>query len=53
MIQMALIRKLIQVGDSKAVTIPKTWLLFYERKSGQKIREVLSYILDLRLQILD
>ena len=40
MIQMALIRKLIQVGGSRAVTIPVTWIQYYEKMSGQKIRKV-------------
>jgi len=35
-----LIQKLIQVGDSRAVTIPKSWLAYYERQSGQCIKEV-------------
>jgi antitoxin component of MazEF toxin-antitoxin module len=37
---MPLIQKIIQIGDSKAVTIPKSWLVFYERQSGQSIKEV-------------
>ena len=37
---MPLVQKVIQVGDSRAVTIPKSWLAYYERKSGQTIREV-------------
>jgi antitoxin component of MazEF toxin-antitoxin module len=37
---MALIRKVIQVGTSKAVSLPKSWLTFYERQSGQSIKEV-------------
>lgn len=37
---MPLIQKLIQVGDSRAVTIPKSWLTYYERQSGQSIKEV-------------
>jgi antitoxin component of MazEF toxin-antitoxin module len=37
---MPLIQKVIQVGDSRAVTIPKSWLEFYERKNGQSIKEV-------------
>jgi antitoxin component of MazEF toxin-antitoxin module len=35
-----LIQRIIQVGDSRAVTIPKTWLVYYERESGQRIEEV-------------
>ena len=34
------VRKVIRVGNSLAVTIPRRWLLYYERKNGQKIREV-------------
>jgi hypothetical protein len=37
---MPLIQKLIQVGDSRAVTLPKTWLNYYERKTGRRIKEV-------------
>jgi antitoxin component of MazEF toxin-antitoxin module len=37
---MPLIQKLIQVGDSRAVTLPKTWLNYYERKTGKRIKEV-------------
>lgn len=33
-------RKIIRVGNSFAVTIPKDWLTYYERKKGHKIREV-------------
>jgi antitoxin component of MazEF toxin-antitoxin module len=35
-----LIQKVIQVGDSRAVTIPKSWLAYYERQSGRCIKEV-------------
>jgi len=37
---MPLIQRVIQVGDSRAITIPKSWLVYYERQSGQRIREV-------------
>jgi antitoxin component of MazEF toxin-antitoxin module len=37
---MPIIRKIIQVGTSKAVSLPKSWLEFYERKYGQCIKEV-------------
>ena len=37
---MPLIQKVIQIGDSRAVTIPKSWLTYYERQSGQSIKEV-------------
>jgi len=37
---MPMIRKIIQVGTSKAVSIPKSWLAYYEKQTGQKITEV-------------
>jgi antitoxin component of MazEF toxin-antitoxin module len=43
---MPLIQKVIQVGDSKAVTIPKSWLEYYERQTGQSVREVSVEITD-------
>jgi antitoxin component of MazEF toxin-antitoxin module len=37
---MPIIRKVLEVGNSKAVTIPKSWFEFYEKETGQKISEV-------------
>jgi len=37
---MPLIQKIIQIGDSKAVTIPKSWLTFHERQNKHPIKEV-------------
>lgn len=37
---MPLVRKIIKVGDSKAVTIPPSWLSYIERTTGQEITEV-------------
>lgn len=37
---MPIIRKIIRVGTSKAVSLPKSWLTFYERQYGQCITEV-------------
>lgn len=37
---MPMIRKLIKVGDSKAVTIPPDWLEYYKRKFGRDVEEV-------------
>lgn len=38
---MPIIRKLISFGNSsKGIILPKSWLLYYERKSGQSIKEV-------------
>jgi hypothetical protein len=38
--KMPLIRKVIEVGTSRAVTIPKDWLDFYEKQFGKPIEEV-------------
>jgi len=37
---MPIIRKVILVGNSKAVCIPKSWFEYYEKETGQKISEV-------------
>lgn len=37
---MPIIRKLLNVGDSQAITIPKSWIAYYERETGQKITEL-------------
>ena len=37
---MPMLRKLIKVGDSRAVTIPPDWLEYYRRKFGQEVVEV-------------
>jgi len=37
---MPLIRKVVEIGHSKAVFIPKTWLEYYEQESGQRIEKV-------------
>jgi antitoxin component of MazEF toxin-antitoxin module len=37
---MPLIRKVIEVGNSKAICIPKSWFEFYENETGQKVSEV-------------
>jgi antitoxin component of MazEF toxin-antitoxin module len=34
---MPIIRKILQHGDSKAVTIPKSWLQNAEQEAGKKI----------------
>ncbi len=34
---MPIIRKVIKIGDSKAVTLPKTWLDFFEKEIGEEI----------------
>lgn len=37
---MPIIRRVIAFGDSKAVTLPKSWIEEIERRTGQKIREL-------------
>jgi hypothetical protein len=39
-VRLPLIRKVIEVGTSRAVTIPKDWLEFYEKQFGKPIEEV-------------
>jgi hypothetical protein len=35
--ELPLIRKVIDLGTCKAVSLPKSWLQFFENKMGQKI----------------
>jgi len=37
---MPIIRKIIQVGTSKAVSLPKSWLELIEREAGKPVKEV-------------
>lgn len=37
---MPIIRKIIQVGTSKAVSLPKSWLELIERETGKSVKEV-------------
>lgn len=37
---MPIIRKVIQVGSSRAVTIPKSWLEYLRKETGAEITEV-------------
>ncbi len=37
---MPIIRKVIQVGTSRAVSLPKSWLTLIERETGQPVKEV-------------
>ena len=37
---MPIIRKIIQVGTSKAVTIPKSWYEYWRRETGHDVTEV-------------
>jgi hypothetical protein len=38
---MPLVRKVIKVGSSKAVTLPKDWIEYHEKKLRRPIEEVL------------
>jgi antitoxin component of MazEF toxin-antitoxin module len=37
---MPIIRKIIGCGTSKVVSIPKSWLEYWQRETGQEITEV-------------
>jgi antitoxin component of MazEF toxin-antitoxin module len=34
------LKKVIQVGNSKAVSLPKSWLDLIERETGKSVKEV-------------
>jgi hypothetical protein len=38
--KLPIVRKLLQVGDSKGITLPKSWIEFFEKETGQRIIEV-------------
>ena len=38
------LRKLIKVGNSRAVTIPPDWLKYYERETGEPIKTIFMKI---------
>jgi len=38
--KMPIIRKVVKVGDSKGVTIPKSWLDYIEKENEVEVREV-------------
>jgi antitoxin component of MazEF toxin-antitoxin module len=35
-----IIRKVIQVGNSRAISLPKSWLDLLERETGESVNEV-------------
>lgn len=39
-VKMPIIRKVIQVGTSKAVSLPKSWLEWLKREYGVEVTEV-------------
>ena len=50
-VKMPLLKKLVKVGTGKFVLVPKAWLDFYKRESGQEITEVAVEIADNMLMI--
>ncbi len=41
---MPLVRKIIKVGNSRAVIIPPDWLRYHEAKTGEPIKEMLMEV---------
>jgi len=41
---MPIIRKVVRVGPARAVTLPASWLRFFEEKYGCQVREVLMEV---------
>lgn len=37
---MPIIRKVVDIGNSKAVFLPRSWVTFYEEETGEKMRRV-------------
>jgi len=37
---MPIIRRVFQIGHGKAITLPKSWLKYFERELGFEIKEV-------------
>lgn len=37
---MPIIRKVVEIGNSKAIFIPKSWFEFYEEETGEKMERV-------------
>ena len=49
--EMQQIRKVIVVGNSKGITLPKAWLDFRRREDGRELKEVLMNIDDTLITI--
>lgn len=41
---MPLVRRVIRIGTSQAITIPPSWLREIEARTGQKVRELLMEV---------
>ena len=48
---MPIIRKIMDVGNSKVISLPRSWLEFYEKEAGEKINLVLMEV-DKELKVL-
>ena len=46
---MPLLKKLIDLGNSKAITIPKDWLDYYKERNGVELETVLMEISDSKI----
>ena len=38
---MPIVRKLMRLGQSLVMTVPKSWIINYEKEIGQTIRELM------------
>jgi len=38
--KLPIIRKVLEVGNSKAITIPKSWFDYFEKETGVQVSEV-------------
>ncbi len=41
---MPLVRKIIKVGNSRAIILPPDWLKYHENKTGQPLTEMLMEV---------
>lgn len=39
-----IIRKIIELGNSKVISLPKSWLEFYEKDVGKHIKHVIMEV---------
>ena len=46
---MPLLKNLISIGSSRAITLPKDWIDYYESKTGKKLESVLMEIDDSKI----
>lgn len=48
---MLIVRKVIKVGNSRAVTVPAQWIDFYEEQTGEELKKVAVIEVDGSLKI--